>query len=496
MTYLAWIHRAQGVMFFEDDRPGGDGKGKSWGNAGALAECERLGVEGAELTAALSSSTDNTNVVAVSVSDRRVEAAAFVEAGRQAVGGGIVVLVANTANEPMPFTLRISPSSVADGPAAVLFAARNVSVRDGVLRDWVDAMGTRAYRLRPSTATEPTISPNRNNLLFNPSFERSGGGVGGAAPDGIWASVEGDSAAAVFSEPRDSVHGLHSLRIHTPTEGQGLLFSHAMCPVSMIPDTEYEVSVWARGKSFAATAAHGPTFRLGLLGYGISFDGRDYLSLKSFTLNDTWTRYTMTVKPPDLGGKKQGCYREYKVAWQLETAGVMFLDLLELVQANLTSAVEQQDIVAAVELDTRAVSTPGTATHSHGRAPVQDSLGLPLSPMGFFSHQQDTVPISTHRAGMSSGYRILPRGNQRNGAYRNITAVQAWLDRCDAVGVNVLLDLRYDATIFGHSHPSPSQVAAALEVTKANVAALMHHDSIFGWYIAGALPLIVLSVAD
>ena len=324
-------------MFFEDDRPGGDGKGKSWGNAGALAECERLGVEGAELTAALSSSTDNTNVVAVSVSDRRVEAAAFVEAGRQAVGGGIVVLVANTANEPMPFTLRISPSSVADGPAAVLFAARNVSVRDGVLRDWVDAMGTRAYRLRPSTATEPTISPNRNNLLFNPSFENS---ATTDFPDAFAVMVGNDSEAAVFVDSRDSVHGLHSLRLHTPANGGALqVITYPVEAATTFPPfgRNYSLSLWARGVGLNGVA---PKLRFGCPYYdwypwqtsGVPCPDGPKASCHEFSLvvelTPSWRRYELNVSSPDhaLSGDTSWVFV------QLEGVGKALVDLFELIE--------------------------------------------------------------------------------------------------------------------------------------------------------------------
>ena len=66
-------------------------------------------------------------------------------------------------------------------------------------------------------------------VLLNPSFELTGGGVGGGMPDGFYGTVKGDAAAAAFSDSRDSVHGLHSLRIHTPSAGNGQLFSHFMC---------------------------------------------------------------------------------------------------------------------------------------------------------------------------------------------------------------------------------------------------------------------------
>ena len=54
----------------------------------------------------------------------------------------------------------------------------------------------------------------------------------------------------------------------------------------------------------------------------------------------------------------------------------------------------------------------------------------------------------------------------------------------DAVGTSVLLDVRFDATIFGRGGPKPSVavVEKALAATKAKVNSLMHHESVFAWY--------------
>jgi hypothetical protein len=79
-----------------------------------------------------------------------------------------------------------------DGPAVGLF------VQHGVFEDWIDAFGTRAYRLRhvPSVVHE-TPGPrgiDPRNVLPNPSFELVGGG-----PDGMggFAMVPG---AGVFPD--------------------------------------------------------------------------------------------------------------------------------------------------------------------------------------------------------------------------------------------------------------------------------------------------------
>eukprot|EP01048_Picozoa_sp_COSAG05_P030304 COSAG05_NODE_10449_length_565_cov_0.778970_2_plen_112_part_01 len=112
-------------MYFADDWSAGAGGMRDM-PADDRAECERLGLEGAELTPALTSGVNSTKAGAptVQISDSRIEGAAFVEAGRLQFGGGVVVLVANTANEPLAFTVTLraaSSSSIDDGVASVLF---------------------------------------------------------------------------------------------------------------------------------------------------------------------------------------------------------------------------------------------------------------------------------------------------------------------------------------------------------------------------------------
>ena len=529
---LSWIHGASGVMFFEhEDAPayiGGPNQHlRSPGSTNLWKECTRLAVEGAELTPALLSDRTAAPQVRVQVADLGPAAAQGKEALddgvhvvallEQRLGGGVCVLVANTNNRPVSVTITLSAGTASDGAAPVLFSARNVTVADDSFTDWVDAMGTRAYRLTPAeplrTAypwTEgPTATANPHNILLNPSFEAATGGVGGGLPDGLYGTVQGDDAAAAFTDPRDSVHGMHSLRIHTPSDGNGQVFSHFMCPADVMsafrsnrllsafltpslsgPDTVYNLSVWARGKTFGGSAASGAGGRKGgptlLLGF-------QELHMEKIALTETWARYSMTLKSPPQGAKKWSCYTGTpKVAWELVTAGVAWVDLLELVPANHTAANTRRESTGPAlpavrgEVSTSQLEEVGpTRVRSGGNAPVQDTLGLPLSPIGFFSHElgdpNRSVPVSTQRGGMTSGYIYLPHGDA------NISNVNAWLDRCDAVGTSVLLDVRFDATIFGGRggpKPSAATVKAALDATKAKVAALMHHDSVFGWYIA------------
>lgn len=203
MVYLAWIHGASGVMFFEhEDAPayyGGPNQHlRSPGSTNLWKECTRLAMEGLELTPALLSDRSaappisqvqvsllGSNAVEAEHSSNEtshtllpgahltisngVHVAALLE---QRLGGGIALLVANTNDRPATVTITMSAGTVSDGVASVLFSSRNVTVAHDTLTDWVDAMSTRAYRLTPSQAPRtsdpwkdgPVATPNPKNV--------------------------------------------------------------------------------------------------------------------------------------------------------------------------------------------------------------------------------------------------------------------------------------------------------------------------------------------
>ena len=155
MVYLAWIHGASGVLFFEhEDAPVYAGPSnqhlRSPGSTNLWKECTRLAVEGGELAPALLS--DRSAAPKISSVQVTVEggglAAAAASSGvhvtallEQRLGGGVVILIANTNPCPANVTITLSTGSIADGPAPVLFSARNVSVADGVVTDWAPTLG-------------------------------------------------------------------------------------------------------------------------------------------------------------------------------------------------------------------------------------------------------------------------------------------------------------------------------------------------------------------
>jgi hypothetical protein len=283
------------------------------------SECERLGIEGAELTPALASGVNFSKAgVLVTVPDSRIEAAAFVELQRQQYGGGVVLLVANTASEPLSFTLTLSLNqiSVTDGVAAVLFENRAVEFLDDKLTDSVDAKGTRAYRLATKNVSSHGVDdrvtkiahPNPANLLLNPSFEES---ANWDFPDGFSVLVGKDREAAIFLDSRDSVHGMHSLRLHTPTDGGALqVVAYPIEAATLVPPfgKNYTLSLWARGVSPNGSA--GPTLRFGVPYYDIyPWDPAVNCSLgpaslchefsATVQLTALWQRFSLPVSTPN-----------------------------------------------------------------------------------------------------------------------------------------------------------------------------------------------------
>ena len=257
-------------------------------------------------------------------------------------------MLANTANEPVIFTVTLTAGSVDDGAAAVLFTGspnRNVAVKGGVFSDSVDAMSTRAYRLSKAAPAVPAVketlvAPNPKNLILNPSFEDC---ANAEFPDGFSANVGRDPEAAVFVDSRDSVHGLHSLRLHTPSDGSGLqILAYPVESAYALLNTTFKLSLWARGVGVAAVP---PRLRFGVPYYDflpwakpVPCTAEPPLKGPSaicheFSLNVSltpeWTHYSMEVVTP-------GRVLNGDTSWvfvQLEGAGKALVDLLELVEA-------------------------------------------------------------------------------------------------------------------------------------------------------------------
>ena len=227
MTYLALIHGCKGVQPFIRRPPTVNPSSPSlWG------EIRRLMLEISQLTPALCSPEEAPRVTSATP---QLHVTAFMDRG------AVTILAASVENKPLP--LELSVAAPFDGNAEVMFENRTVAVAGGKLNDMIDAFGTRVYRLQIAAGPEDRVKMDPKNLTVNGSFEEAHN-VG--TPDGSYLSFGGDQAASWFADPREAVHGRQSLRLRTPTEGEGIRVMPF--PVQLSPGKQYRLSIWARGE--------------------------------------------------------------------------------------------------------------------------------------------------------------------------------------------------------------------------------------------------------
>lgn len=228
----------------------------------------------------------------------------------------------------------------------VLFEHRNVSLTTGAeeqrFSDFVPALGVRAYRIHTSpqpVAIDREISPS--NLVTNPSFESQEGG--GLVPDGLWAIAGQDLMSSYFADSYTAVEGRHSLRLHTPTAGAGLQLR--FFPTKTLANTTYVLSVWLMAEGVAGGAL--PTIELGFgsVGHGnVSWSssaarppGPQIVARGTAE----WALHKASVVP---GGAHYGT----ELAMQVVGEGVIWIDLLQLVQPVTAGGLKTDDMATTL----------------------------------------------------------------------------------------------------------------------------------------------------
>jgi hypothetical protein len=233
MTYLALIHGATGIQYFIRRPPAVNPNSPDlW------SECRRLMFELSQLTPALAGERlpwPGEARQPAPIEPDCVQAAAFQERG------ALTVLCANVKNEPQPLQLALPVTW--SGRAEVLFENRTVPVQQGRLRDVIDAMSTRAYRLQVAAPPADLATLDTRNMIVNPSWEEAAN-VG--TPDGCYIGYGSDQAATWYVDPRQAAHGRQSLRLRTPVEGQGIGVNPF--PLRLTPKQKYVLAIWARGE--------------------------------------------------------------------------------------------------------------------------------------------------------------------------------------------------------------------------------------------------------
>ena len=163
--------------------------------------------------------------------------------------------------------------------ADLWFENRSLSVKDGLLTDFVDAMSTRVYRL--DAENKASEVERASNLVYNPGFEQvvaPGLATGQSLGESFYGKT--DPAATVFVDARTQKEGLFSLRLTTPQDSTGKMVR--FLPIILQKGNTYQVSVWAKQK-----AGETATFRLSIPACRQE---------RSFELTPEWAQYSFLFK--------------------------------------------------------------------------------------------------------------------------------------------------------------------------------------------------------
>ena len=380
MSYLGVVAGADGVSFFTHDeasqaRPETCCYGSTPHHTTLWDACRTIAAELTELSTWFLASETRKALV--------IESDEVIGAKWVAKGCTLAIWV-NTASTPVATRVHLPG---AEGNVSVVFGPApgwKLHAEDGEIQDSLEPLGVRIVRFcdeqpldNPTTAP-PAIDPS--NILLNPSFEdewivrslyanltwfRSSAGV----PEGLTIVGGGpggtDIAARCFADCRDSVEGLHSLRITSPRPDGGGVRFRAAPPGPVRNDTDYELSFWARAAPVTANGTESPMSLRVVMGDGLPTDLLPSPG-ESFSLTRTWQRFSHTVKPT-FTQRKPPIYGDMvRLSYGLEGHGTMWLDLLQLAPVSNIRA----------KSDDGSPTTPG-----YPGCPCADaSLCAPLGP--------------------------------------------------------------------------------------------------------------------
>jgi hypothetical protein len=273
------------------------------------AEAGRLAQEVMELTPFLLSEEPRRRVTA--------DNPAVLVAAWQDRGLALVAAV-NVENAPTSLQVTLADSRYS-GPAEVLFENREIEVRAGVIKDTIEAQGTRVYQIPegPFPADRAPLAPG--NLRVNPSFEEW---VNAGSPADI--SIKRGVGCTCFLDARTAVQGRHSLRmIASGDEGIALGFNFVgqygvFEGAKIQPAGRYRVSLWAKAD------------RPGL-GLRLALSHTDRADGEKFTLSTEWQEYSLVVTAQGAQGDGENLIGP---GLQFDGPGVAWVDLFQIVPAE------------------------------------------------------------------------------------------------------------------------------------------------------------------
>lgn len=230
MTYLGLLHGARGIQYFMRTVEKTTPQSVSMWNA-----CRDMAVEVSEMTPFLLS---ESIPVVVETNHPEVEAKCFSYKHEK------LVVAVNHSNAPLQVTFKLNTTGYSK--ADLWFENRSVTLNDGVLTDFVDAMSTRVYRL--DAEDKASVVKRPGNLIYNPGFEQvlsPGLATGQSLGESPFGTT--DPAATVFVDSRTQHEGLFSLRLTTPQDSTGKRVR--FLPIILQKGNTYQVSVWAKQKA-------------------------------------------------------------------------------------------------------------------------------------------------------------------------------------------------------------------------------------------------------
>ncbi|GET31908.1 hypothetical protein PbJCM13498_07710 [Prolixibacter bellariivorans] len=322
MTYLGIIDEAKGIQYFIHT-----GQNLNPQSVSAWSECRDMAAEINQMTPFLLSdektqqlSTDNPEIVARSFSYR----------------GDKLIVTVNQSNQPTAFSIGgvYSPTHQAEG----WFENRTIGLHNDTIRDIIDALGTRIYLIR-KTNTQDNRAIDSHNLVYNPSFEKvASPGLAEGHHLRFRDPEKADPGATVFADSRQSVDGLFSLRLVTPTDSSGKCVQ--FLPIAIKKGNTYHVSIWGKAKQQEKM----PAFHLSVNG-----DGKTIIH--TFRLTPQWKKYSFIVPADSLSSN---------VIIQLEliNRGTAWFDLMQMTpEPFLSYSMNLSEQKATVSVGTNIEST-------------------------------------------------------------------------------------------------------------------------------------------
>jgi hypothetical protein len=314
MTYLGLLEGAKGIQYFI--RLGNNLAPQSVGD---WSECSNIAVEISQMTPFLLS---NEKQMTLSTGNTEILAKRFSYKGNR------LVIVVNKANRPATFSVGLD--NIETENADVWFENRQVPMSGNRLSDMIDALGTRVYLLRGKQKNnEASVYPG--NIVYNPSFEEvATPGLATGQGRGYRIPAKADLGATVFTDSRQSVEGMFSLRMQTPADSTGKIIH--LLPIILKAGDTYNVSVWAK----ALKQAKMPNFRLSVNSEKIE---------KSFETGTEWKKYSFMFKATTSSTNAI-------VDMELVNKGTAWFDLIQVVADPVASYSIGHDHKATVSIST------------------------------------------------------------------------------------------------------------------------------------------------